>query len=195
MQEGDPEALDRLVPLFYDELRRIAREHLRKERRHHTLDTTALVNEAYLKLVRNERIRGESRQEFYAVASETMRRVLVDYARARNRLKRGAGKAPVPLDDVVEGEVAGLLSERQADEVLALEDALGRLATLDERAARVVQHRFFAGLSLEETAEVLDVSVKTVQRSWRTALAWLRKEIAPRAAPDPLLAAGEEPVE
>ncbi len=173
LRAGDAEAFDRLVPLLYDDLRRIARQRMRGERDGHTLNTTALVNEAYIRLLGSQSLRAGDRSQFFAAASETMRRILVDYARSRNRLKRGLGKVPVPLDDAED-----LLSERQADEMLALEDALVRLAGIDARACRVVQYRFFGGLSLAETAEVLAVSVKTVQRAWAAARAWLRKEVA-----------------
>ena len=169
---GDGEALDRLVPLLYADLHALARRHLRDERTGHTLNPTALVNEAYLKLVQQREVRAEDRGQFFAVAATTMRRVLVDYARAKKRIKRGGGAEAVPLDDVLP-----FLSQQDAEEVLALDEALARLDALDARAGRVVQYRFFGGLSLEETAEVLGVSSKTVQRSWTAARAWLRKEV------------------
>jgi RNA polymerase sigma factor (TIGR02999 family) len=166
------EALEQLVPLLYDELRRLAHAQLRRERPDHTLDTTALVNEAYLRLARHDRLGARDRAQFFAVAATTMRRVLVDYARARHRLKRGGAAPHVPLDE------AELLSEREADEVLALDEALGRLEAINPRGSLVVQHRFFAGLSLEETAELMGLSVPTVHRAWRAARNWLRKEVA-----------------
>jgi RNA polymerase sigma factor (TIGR02999 family) len=172
LSEGDEEALEGLMPLLYDELRSMARLHLRNERSGHTLSPTALVNEVYLKLVRQQQIQAEHRTQFLAFASRTMRRILVDYARTRRRIKRGGGRQPVPLD-----EVEGFLSNQEADEVLALDEALTRLEAVNERASQVVQYRFYSGLTLEETAEVLGVSVKTVQRAWLTARAWLRKEI------------------
>lgn len=178
LRDGDEEALERLMPLVYDELRRIARQRMRGERREHTLGPTALVHEAYLRLLESESIQAEDRSQFFAVASETMRRVLVDYARARKALKRGEGKAKVPLE-----EAEAFLTERQADEMLSLEEALGRLAGFDKRAARVVQYRFFGGLTLEETGEVLGVSPKTVQRDWLAARAWLRNEVAQDLTP------------
>jgi len=174
LRAGDAAALERLMPLLYDELRAMARVQLRRERSGHTLNPTALVNEVYLKLVQQHQIQAEHRTQFLAVASRTMRRILVDYARTKKRLKRGGGQPPVPLDDV-----AAFLSDREADEVLALDEALDRLAAVDERASRVVQYRFYSGLTLDETADVLGVSPKTVQRDWLTARAWLRKEISP----------------
>lgn len=172
LREGDRAALDQLVPLLYDELRRLARERLRGERPGHTLETTALVHEAYFRLLDQRRIEAGDRLDFFAVASNTMRRVLIDHARARRRQKRGGGAEAVPLDDV-----EGLLSERAAEEALAVDAALDRLAVDSPRAARVVELRIFGGLTLEEIATVLDVSAKTVQRDWEAARAWLRKEI------------------
>jgi RNA polymerase sigma factor (TIGR02999 family) len=172
LREGTPGALERLVPLLYDDLRRLARQRLRGEREGHTLDTTALVHEAYVRLVHQRQIVASDRSEFFAAASHTMRRVLVDYARTRNRGKRGGGLAPVPLE-----EVAELLSDREADEALALDEALGRLEAAQPRAARVVELRFFGGLTTEETAELLGVSTKTVQRDGDAAMSWLRKEV------------------
>ena len=173
MTGGDPAALDQVVRLLYDELRVLARQKLRNERAGHTLSPTALVNEAYLKLARHDRIGAGSRTQFFAVAATTMRRVLVDYARTRKRRKRGGGQEPVPLD-----EVEPFLSEEEADEIVALDDALRRLAVLDARAAQVVEQRFYAGMSAEETAQQLGVSAKTVQRDWVAARAWLRTEVA-----------------
>lgn len=164
---------DEIITRLYDELRILARAHLRRERVGHTLDTTGLVNEAYLRLSPQGGLGEMDQARFFATASVTMRRVLVDYARQRNRIKRGAGGVAVPLD-----EVEGILSDVEAEEVLALDEALDRLEAVNPRGAQVVHHRFFAGLSLEETAELLDVSVKTVQRDWLTARAWLRKEVA-----------------
>lgn len=174
LAEGDTEALDRVVRCLYDELRDIARRHLRNERPGHTLQTTALVNEAYVRLARQYRIGVESRTQFFAVAATTMRRVLIDYARTRGRKKRG-GEHPerVPIEDA-----ESLLTIEQADELLALEEALTRLSQVNERAAKVVEYRFFAGLSLEEIGTVLGVSAKTAQREWIAARAWLRKEVA-----------------
>ena len=162
-----------MIPLLYDELRVIAHRRLRHERPEHTLSTTALVNELYLKLVDQSQIQSKDRVHFFAVAGNTMRRILVDHARTRKRLKRGGGTPPIPLD-VVEP----FLSIQEADEVLALDEALDRLAEANPRAAEVIQHRFHAGLTLEDSAELLGVSAKTVQRDWTIARAWLRKEIA-----------------
>lgn len=172
LREGDEAALERLMPLLYDELRAMARRHLRHERSGHTLNPTALVNEVYLKLVQQRQIQAAHRTQFLAVASRTMRRILVDYARTRKRLKRGGGQQPVSLNDEV------FLSTQEAGEVLALDEALDRLTAINERASQVVQYRFYSGLTLDETAEVLGVSAKTVQRDWLFARAWLRKEVA-----------------
>lgn len=182
LSKGDEAALDRIVRVLYDELRTLARSRLNSERADHTLAATALVNEMYLKLATQRRINAADRMQFMAVAATTMRRVLVDYARARLRGKRGGGAANVPLDDV-----APFLSEQESDEVLALDAAIERLAAMDARAARVVEQRFYAGLSVEESAQLLGVSTKTVQRDWIAARAWLRKEVARQlgAAPDP----------
>lgn len=173
LKSGDGEALDELVPALYEEMRRLAQGRLRGERQDLTLSTTALVHEAYLKLRQQRKIDSEGRTQFLAVAGVTMRRILVDYARSRRRDKRGGGVRPVPLDDV-----EPFLTDSEADEVLALDEALERLVEINPRGAQVVVHRFFTGLSLEESAEVLGVSSKTVQRDWLAARAWLRKEVA-----------------
>lgn len=173
LREGDAEALDRLVPLIYQELRTLARSQLRREAPGHTLGSTALVHEAYMRLSRRDRIGPADRRHFFAIAAEAMRRVLIDHARTRKRKKRGSGEVVRSLDDV-----SAFLADDAADELTAIDEALGRLAAASPRAARVVECRFFAGYTLEETAEILDVSVKTVQRDWLLAQAWLRKEIA-----------------
>lgn len=173
LAHGGPEALDRLIPVVYDELRDLARNHLRIEMPGHTLQTTALVNEAYLRLSRERKIPAESRVQFFGVASHAMRRVLVDYARKRKSAKRGGGQVPVDLDSV-----ESFLGAEEADELLALDRALDRLKEISPRATEVVQHRFFGGLTLAETADLLGVSVKTVQREWLTARAWLQKDVA-----------------
>ena len=173
LRAGDPDALAHLLPLVYDELRAAARRQLRGEGREHTLTPTALVHEVYLRLLNQRSIGAEHRGDFLGIAAQTMRRVLVDHARRRLAQKRGRGEAHVPIDDV---EFA--LSDGEAKEVLALEDALGRLAAMDDRAARVVEQRFYGGLSVEEIAVQLGVSTKTVQRTWLAARAWLRKEVA-----------------
>jgi RNA polymerase sigma factor (TIGR02999 family) len=178
LHDGDDSALEHLMGLLYDELRAMARQQLRRERPGHTLNPTALVNEVYLKLIQQRRIHASYRTQFMAIASHSMRRILVDYARTKKRLKRGAGEQPVPIEDVAE-----FLADREADEVLALDDALERLASINQRAAEVVNYRFYSGLTMEETADMLQVSVKTVQRDWLTARAWLRKEVAQDLGP------------
>ena len=175
LHAGEPGALERLVPLVYDELRQVARRQLSREIRPNTLSATALVHEVYLRLVQQRQIAAGDRETFLAIAAQTMRRILVDHARRRQRLKRGGEHSLEPLDA---DDAPGLLADHEVDEVLAVDSLIARLAELDERAARVVEYRIFAGLTLEETALALDTSVKTVQRSWMTARAWLRKEIA-----------------
>lgn len=172
MRAGDAAALDDLFPLIYEELKGVARAQLAGEQTGHTLGPTALVHEAYMNLARRIRLQPEDRTHFLNVAAQTMRRVLIDHARTRKRLKRGAGETPVLLD-----EVHAIMTDHAADELVALDDALDRLAHANARAAQVVERRFFAGLTLEETAAVLGVSLKTVQRDWLVARAWLRKEI------------------
>jgi RNA polymerase sigma factor (TIGR02999 family) len=173
---GDAHAVERLVPLLYDELRQLARRQLRRESVAHTLSATALVNEVYLRLLRQRQLSAVDRDGFLAIAGATMRRVLVDHARARLRLKRGGAQRPESLE-----EDPPLLTPLEVEEVLAIDAALERLARLDERARQVVECRIFGGLTLEETARVLDLSTKSVQRSWTAARAWLRKELGGRA--------------
>ena len=173
-RDGRQDALEHIVPLVYEELRRVARWHLRNERLPNALSATTLVHEAYLRLLQQRQIGAIDRGDFVAVAGLTMRRVLVDEARRRNRAKRGGGESLVPLDD----EIGIPFAEGDAEQIVALDALLGRLAALNDRAARVVEYRIFAGLTLEETATALDMSVKTVQRTWTTARAWLRKELA-----------------
>lgn len=172
---GDQSALDKLTPIVYAELRRLASHYMNAERSGHSLQTTALVNEAYLKLADCKRMRWENRAHFFAVSAQLMRRILVDHAR-RHNLKRGAGIAHVSLDDtaVVGGD--------QEEDLVELDHALQRLARIDARKARVVELRFFGGLNAEQTAEVLKVSRITVMRDWRTARAWLYRELTPGAA-------------
>jgi RNA polymerase sigma factor (TIGR02999 family) len=169
---GDRDALDRLFPLVYEELRQIAHRRLGREREGHTLGTTALVNEAYLKLVDQTRAQWADRAQFFAVAARAMRRILVDYARRHHALKRGGAPVQVNLDDEALGDAA-LVADQRADTLLALDDALTRLAELDERLARVVECRFFGGFTEEETAEVLGVTPRTVRRDWVKAKGWL----------------------
>jgi RNA polymerase sigma factor (TIGR02999 family) len=176
---GDAHAAERLVPLFYDELRGLARGHLARESPGHTLSATGLVHEVYLRLLRQRRIDAGERERFLAIAAATMRRILVDHARRRRRLKRGGPDRPVSLDP---DDPLALLSPREVDEVLAMDRALDRLERLDKRARQVVECRIFGGLGLEETARVLELSTRTVQRSFEAARAWLRKEVGPGPA-------------
>jgi RNA polymerase sigma factor (TIGR02999 family) len=169
---GDRQALDQLTPLVYVELRRIARRHLRREPAGNSLQTTALVHEAYLKLVDQSRIEWQNRAQFFAVAGELIRRILVDHARARHREKRGGGVMPLALDEELH------ISDKRSIELMALDDALNGLAKLDRQQSRVVELRFFAGLTVEETAEVLQISRATVNRDWVTARAWLLRELS-----------------
>ncbi|MFL6334690.1 MAG: sigma-70 family RNA polymerase sigma factor [Pyrinomonadaceae bacterium] len=168
---GDESALDRLMPLVYDELRRLARRYMSRERPGHTLQTTALVNEAYLRLVNWRDVRWQNRAHFFAVSAQMMRRILVDFARDRQYLKRGGGALRVSL-----AEAASLAEQRGAD-LVALDEALDALAEVDKRKARVVEMRFFGGLSVKEVAEVLKVSAETVMRDWRLAKVWLLREL------------------
>ncbi len=178
LRGGDPTALDQVVRVLYGELQTLARTRMRHERSEHTLSATALVNEVYLKLAAHNRIGAASRTQFMAVAANTMRRILVDYARTRKRQKRGGGEVPIPLEEVEE-----FLSEEEAEEVLALDAAIARLSERNPRAAEVVEQRFYAGLTLEETAQLLGVSDRTVRRDWLVARAWLRKEVAEDMGP------------
>jgi RNA polymerase sigma factor (TIGR02999 family) len=168
---GDREALDEVFALVYDELRRRAQAQRRRWSGDQTLDTTALVHEAYLKLVDQSRAQWNDRAHFLAVAARAMRHVLVNYAEQRRAAKRGGGAPHVPLDE------NNPVSEETADEVIALHEALQRLADVSERQARVVEARFFAGLSIEETAAALDISPATVKRDWQLASAWLHREM------------------
>ena len=167
---GDQSALDRLTPIVYDELHRLARRYMKRERPGHSLQTTALVNEAYMRLVDYERMHWQDRAHFFAVSSQLMRRILVDHAR-RHNLKRGGGVQHVSLDEAV------VLGGDQGPDMVALDDALNALARVDPRKVQVVEMRFFGGLSVEETAEVLKVSTITVKRDWRAARAWLYREL------------------
>ena len=171
---GDQSALDKLAPIVYTELRRLARHYMSLERTGHSLQATALVNEAYLRLVDYKRMRWENRAHFFAVSAQLMRRILVDHARRRN-LKRGAGVQHVDLEDTA--VVAGGL-DKNDENIAALDDALQALSDIDARKAQVVELRFFGGLSVEETAEVLKVSPITVMRDWNTARAWLYREMS-----------------
>jgi len=176
LRNGAPDAMDRLAPLVYEQLKRIARRQLRAEPVGHTLSTTALVHEAYLKLVDQTRAEWQDRGHFYAVASGAMRRILMDYARRYRAARRGGGDdgapvRPIPLDDT------DIPVDERADALVALDEALERLGELDERQARVVECRFFGGLTEEETAAALGISQRTVAREWVTARGWLYQEL------------------
>jgi RNA polymerase sigma factor (TIGR02999 family) len=180
IEQGDREALDRLLPLVYDALHEVARVHLRRERPHHTLGPTALVHEAYLRLAARETLTAKDRAHFFAIAAQAMRRVLIDHARARKRKKRGSGQEAEPLEPDLFA-----LTDRAVDELVLMDAALDKLAHANERAARVVEHRFFAGLTLDESANALGVSLKTVQRDWILARAWLRRELGADVPEEP----------
>jgi RNA polymerase sigma factor (TIGR02999 family) len=168
---GDPDALEKLTPLVYQELRRIARRYVRRERQGRTLQTSDLVNEAYIRLIDYTKMRWQDRAHFFAVAAQAMRRILVEHARERQTSKRGSGAIKVSLDQ------AATLADEKAAEVVALDEALRSLAAFDARKSQVVELRYFGGLSIEETAEALGVAIITVKRDWTTAKIWLRREI------------------
>lgn len=169
-QGGSPDAVSKLMPAVYAELRQLAAGYLRSERAEHTLQTTGLVHEAYLRLVDQSRTTWKNRSHFFGIAAQAMRRILVDYARKRRAAKRDGGR-PVTLDEQLAG------TPTDSDEVLAVDEALERLAMLDPRQSRIVELRYFAGLSIEETAEALEVSPATVKRDWTSAKAWLQREL------------------
>lgn len=173
LSRGNRAALDGLLPVIYDQLRDQARRALRGERPDHTLTPTALVHEAYLKLVRLERVEWRDRAHFFGACATEMRRILVSYARQRKADKRGAGAAHVPLEN------AAVAAHERPAEVIALDEALERLRELDERQVQIVECRFFGGMSVEETAEALGISPATVKRDWTAARAWLNRELAP----------------
>jgi RNA polymerase sigma factor (TIGR02999 family) len=168
---GDPQAPERLMPLVYDELRRLARSFLARERGDHTLQPTALVNEAYLRLVGQRSVSWQNRAHFYGIAARMMRRVLIDHARAHSRDKRGGAAVRLSIEDVQ------VPIEERAASFVAMDEALEMLAKMDERKSRIVEMRFFGGLSDEEIAEVLGVSTRTVLRDWKTARLWLFREL------------------
>ncbi len=170
-RSDSPEALDRLTPLLYDSLREMASRHLRRERANHTLNTTALVHEAYLKLCDQSQLSWQNELHFYGIASRVMRNILIDYARAHCAQKRGGGRPGTSLDD------KNIALEARAEELLALDEALTRLSAFDPRLCRMVEYRFFGGLSVEETAALLEVSPRTVKRDWKRAKAWLYAEL------------------
>ena len=169
---GDSEALDRLLPVVYDNLRGIAQRELRRERPDHTLNATALVHEAYLRLVQLDRMTWEGRAHFFGAAGQAMRRILISYARMKKAEKRGSGAEHVSLEDVV------VTARERPDQLLALDEALARLAQVDERQEQIVECRYFAGMSIEETGTALGISPATVKRDWVLARAWLNRELA-----------------
>jgi RNA polymerase sigma factor (TIGR02999 family) len=168
---GDQAALDELIPLVYDELRRLAGRYMRRESQGHTLQTSALVNEAYLRLIDQKSVRWQNRAHFFGVAAQLMRRILVDHARSRSRAKRGGGAQMVSLAG------QAVMSKEVAD-VIALDEALKNLAEMDPRKSQIVEMKFFGGLTTEEVAEVLKVTSRTVEREWRKAKAWLNRAIS-----------------
>lgn len=175
---GDHEALDKLMPVVYQELHRLAHHYMRNERAGHTLQTTALVNEAYMRLADYKRMRWQNRAHFFAVAAQVMRRILVENARSRNYAKRGGAAQQVELEDTA------VISAGRAAEVIAVEEALTGLESWDSRKGRIVELRFFGGLTIEETAAVMKLSPTTVQREWRSAKAWLYRAINEGGRPE-----------
>ncbi|MBL8167869.1 MAG: sigma-70 family RNA polymerase sigma factor [Acidobacteria bacterium] len=171
-RSGDQGALEKLTPLVYDELHRLATRYMRRENPGHTLQTSALVNEAFVHLIDQQQIQWQNRAHFFGVAANLMRHILLDHARAYARAKRGGGAIQVSLDE------AAIVSEERAAELIALDDALTALAAFDERKCRLVELRFFGGLSNEEVAEVMQMSLRTVEREWRKAKAWLQRAIS-----------------
>ncbi len=169
--KGDARAFDELAPLVYEELRRLARSYLRREREGHTLQSTALVHEAYLRMINQQGVTWQNRSHFYGIAAQMIRRILVDHARGRRAHKRGDAAPKITLDEAI-----GTEQGRDLD-LVALDDALNALAEIDPRQSRIVELRFFAGLSVEETAEILEVSQATIKRDWTVARAWLKREL------------------
>ena len=171
LTKGNEEAASRLIPLVYTELRRLASSYMRKERTDHTLQATALVHEAYLKLIEQRAVSWQSRAHFFGISAQIMRRILVDHARGHLRDKRGGGQIEVPLDEAI------VFAPQQSSELVKLDQALDRLVQFDPRQAKIVELRFFGGLTVEETAEVMAISPKTVKRDWSIAKAWLHGEL------------------
>jgi RNA polymerase sigma-70 factor (ECF subfamily) len=169
---GDQAALEKLTPLVYQELHRLAKRYLARENAHHTLQPTALVNEAYLRLIEQKQVRWQNRAHFFGISAQLMRRILVDMARARRQTKRGGAARLVALDETL------VISTAPGEDLVALNDALQTLAAMDERKSRVVELRFFGGLSVKETAEVLQISPETVMRDWKFAKVWLHRELS-----------------
>ena len=172
MTAGNPNAAAELMPLVYDEFRRLARHYFDGESPGHTLQPTALVNEAYMKLVDQKRVNWQGRTHFFAVGAQAMRRILVDHARSRGRIKRGGGRKPISLDEKL------TLSPQRDEDLLLLDDALEELAELDPRQAQIVELRFFGGLTIVETAEVLGLSERTIRNEWNMVRAWLRRALS-----------------
>jgi RNA polymerase sigma-70 factor (ECF subfamily) len=170
--DGDQNALDRLIPVVHQELHRLAHHYMRRERPGQTFQTTALVDEAYLRLVNYKRMRWQNRAHFFAIAAQVMRRILVEHARSRASAKRGAGAQKVSLEETA------VVSEGRSAEVIAVNDALINLEAWDARKGKIVELRFFGGLNIEETAEVMKISPTTVQREWRAAKAWLHRALS-----------------
>lgn len=170
--EGDRSALEQLIPLVYDELHKMARRYMVREQVAHTLQTTALVNEAYIRMIDMRKVQWQNRAHFFAVSAQLMRRILVDFARSRNYQKRGGGRRRVTLDDALE------VSPKHDADLVLLDEALDALAVVDDRKRRVVELRFFGGLTVEETAHVLEVSPDTVMRDWKMAKVWLLREMS-----------------
>lgn len=171
LTQGNQDAADKLIPVVYDELKRLARAYMRRERPDHTLQTTALVHEAYLKLVRQQAVNWQGRSHFFGIAAQLMRRILVDHARGHLRKKRGGEKIVLPLDEAL------VFSPEHSEELVRLNEALERLSAIDPRQGKIVELRFFGGLSVEETSEFLGVSAKTVKRDWAVAKVWLHGEL------------------
>ena len=169
--EGDGSALDRLLPIVYAELHRVAESYLRRERPGHTLQATALINEAYMRLVGAQNVRWENREQFFGISAKLMRRVLVDHARGAHAVKRGGNPQNLPLDE------ATLVVQERDEDLLLLDEALDRLAEVDAEACRIVELRYFAGLTIDETAELLNLSPTTVKREWASARAFLHREM------------------
>lgn len=169
--QGNNEAGEKLFPLVYEELKRLARTYMRRERPDHTLQTTALVHEAYLRLVRQQAVNWQGRSHFFGIAAQVMRRILVDHARGHLRDKRGGGEQAVPIDEAL------VFAPEQSLELMKLDEALERLTKLDPRQGKIVELRFFGGLTVEQTAELMGISPKTVKRDWSVAKAWLYSEV------------------
>ena len=179
LNDDNREVLDTLVPLVYKELHMQAHRYLRGERANHTLQTTALINEAYLRLVEQKDMRWQNRAHFFGMAASMMRRILVDYAKTKYRAKRGGKDSDLPLEEILSVKIE-TTNEATKIDLIALDEALNKLAAEDEQEARIVELRYFSGLTIEETAEVLGISTMTVKRDWNAAKAWLRREMNPK---------------